>query len=284
MKFCALFPDSLSKCEYGDYCSFAHSQEEIMIDLLDQMEKDDDFYMFHFKTIWCPSTDQKHKKSRGDCVFAHNWQDFRRKPNQFAYTQEKCFSWRTEQFVHNIGDGCVNEFLCHRSHGWKEQEYHPNNYRTNPCRAQKDCKKAHCPYFHNLGEKRCAPPHGFRVSPINRQINSKSEDNFYLPHFIQSNSTLLLPYKQSIYHPSTGAFMNAMSILCHPFYLIHASMGFSSMPTHKKSSSKLKKTKSFQAGLNMTSSAFKPKEPNSQIFSSPFSTSVFAPIPQTFNN
>jgi len=42
------------------------------------MEKDADFYMYHFKTAWCPYPENYHQqpKERADCVYAHNWQDF----------------------------------------------------------------------------------------------------------------------------------------------------------------------------------------------------------------
>jgi len=39
------------------------------------LEKDSDFYMFHFKTVWCPYPESYHKlpKEWADCVYAHNW-------------------------------------------------------------------------------------------------------------------------------------------------------------------------------------------------------------------
>lgn len=48
-------------CEYGDFCAFAHSDEEISIDLIDRLDKDFDFYMFHFKTVWCPYNEGTHE-------------------------------------------------------------------------------------------------------------------------------------------------------------------------------------------------------------------------------
>jgi hypothetical protein len=62
-------------------CAFAHSPEELSIDLLERYKHDTDFYLFHFKTVWCPKSDQKHDREK--CVYAHNWQDFRRKPHIF---------------------------------------------------------------------------------------------------------------------------------------------------------------------------------------------------------
>ena len=32
------------------------------VDLLEKMERDSDFYMFHFKTVWCPQSDTSHDR------------------------------------------------------------------------------------------------------------------------------------------------------------------------------------------------------------------------------
>jgi len=129
VKFCSTYPNDTESCEYGQFCSFAHHTDEITIDMIDDMDRDDDFYMFHFKTVWCPYTEKKH--ARDECVYAHNWQDFRRKPQKFPYSQEQCPQWHSRTFIQVYGDGCQNEFLCPFSHGWKEQEYHPKNYKLN---------------------------------------------------------------------------------------------------------------------------------------------------------
>jgi len=45
----------MENCEYGEICAFSHSEDEITIDLLHKIEpKDSDFYIFYFKTAWCP--------------------------------------------------------------------------------------------------------------------------------------------------------------------------------------------------------------------------------------
>lgn len=45
---------------------------------------------------------------------------------------------------------------CTHCHGWKEQEYHPANYRIKKCSNNISCKKKEreCAYFHNDQEKR----------------------------------------------------------------------------------------------------------------------------------
>jgi len=72
-KFCSCFTKQNSICEYGEYCSFAHSEAEISVDLIEKFEKDTDFYMFHYKTVWCPYTEGDESHERSTCVYAHNW-------------------------------------------------------------------------------------------------------------------------------------------------------------------------------------------------------------------
>ena len=59
-KFCQSYPDKIYSCDYGDMCAFAHHENELSVDVLEKMEKDSDFYMFHFKTVWCPFSDKEH--------------------------------------------------------------------------------------------------------------------------------------------------------------------------------------------------------------------------------
>lgn len=59
-KFCSSFPDRVESCDYGEMCAFAHAEDELSVDLLHKMEHDNDFYMFHFKTVWCPFSDKEH--------------------------------------------------------------------------------------------------------------------------------------------------------------------------------------------------------------------------------
>lgn len=63
----------------GDFCSFAHHEFDIKAELIHNLEFDQDFYLFYYKTIWCPFNYINH--DRAICVYAHNWQDFRRKPS-----------------------------------------------------------------------------------------------------------------------------------------------------------------------------------------------------------
>lgn len=86
-KFCQYFPHKIAACKYGDLCAFAHNEDELSVPKLHLMEQDTDFYLFHFKTVWCPfsHTDDK-THPRESCVYAHNWQDFRRKVHIYNYS------------------------------------------------------------------------------------------------------------------------------------------------------------------------------------------------------
>ena len=52
--FCIKFPKLLHECDYGEFCSFAHSMRDLKSRIVHFMSKDADFYMFYFKTEWCP--------------------------------------------------------------------------------------------------------------------------------------------------------------------------------------------------------------------------------------
>mmetsp|Transcript_7054 Transcript_7054/g.5303 ORF Transcript_7054/g.5303 Transcript_7054/m.5303 type:complete len:101 (+) Transcript_7054:1394-1696(+) len=99
----------LAECEYGEYCSFAHSMQDIKSRIIHFMQKDPDFYMFYFKTEWCPFN-KEHNKAQ--CDYAHNWQDFRRKPHLFDYGKDQCPNWETKNFISTYADGCKLEYRC----------------------------------------------------------------------------------------------------------------------------------------------------------------------------
>lgn len=134
------------------------------------MKKDADFYMFYFKTEWCPFN-KDHNKAQ--CVYAHNWQDFRRKPNIFSYDCKNiCSNWKPGTFIAKYHEGCSNQASCQSCHGWKEQEYHPLFYKTKPCQEEQahisvnvstsnfqphppKCSRGiECPYYHSAADKR----------------------------------------------------------------------------------------------------------------------------------
>lgn len=150
-KFCSHFPNNVEKCEYGDFCSFAHCEDEIRTELIHNYEFDEDFYMFHYKTEFCPFNLTEHDKAL--CVYAHNLQDYRRNPSYYTYEPIPCFNWKLKDYIYNYDLGCENGLNCNMCHGWKELQYHPNAYKTSKCLETK-CRKGECPNFHSEKEKR----------------------------------------------------------------------------------------------------------------------------------
>eukprot|EP00826_Nyctotherus_ovalis_P064341 TRINITY_DN9435_c0_g2_i3.p1 TRINITY_DN9435_c0_g2~~TRINITY_DN9435_c0_g2_i3.p1 ORF type:complete len:538 (-),score=72.96 TRINITY_DN9435_c0_g2_i3:279-1892(-) len=137
-------------CEYGSYCGFAHAQPELKIELLHEMDRDYGFYMWKFKTEWCPFT---HEHNKSICVYAHNWQDYRRSP--LLYSSRPCPNWSYKRYVTNYENACVDGFLCKWSHGWKESQFHPSLYKTALCPEPEKCHKGlDCPYYHSAADMR----------------------------------------------------------------------------------------------------------------------------------
>ena len=149
-------------CEYGEYCSFAHSIEDIKLRLVHYLlphQADFDFYIFYFKTEWCPFNNEHNK---AQCVYAHNFQDFRRKPNLFRYETELCEDWQSGTFITCYEEGSKRLEKCPYSHGWKEQQFHPLVYKTQQCDELKCFKGFECPFYHqskgdrrNISDKEC---------------------------------------------------------------------------------------------------------------------------------
>lgn len=138
-------------CEYGDYCCFAHSEPELKVELLHEMVKDINFYVWKFKTEWCPFI---HQHNKSICVYAHNWQDFKRNP--MNYSAQPCPNWKYDKYVTVYEEGCINGFGCGFSHGWKEALFHPSVYKTTPCPEMTKCHKGpDCPYYHSMSDIRC---------------------------------------------------------------------------------------------------------------------------------
>lgn len=152
-KFCSFFPKNIELCDYGRYCCFAHSENEIVVELLHNYIFDDDFFMFLYKTVWCPFSFFQHDKNL--CVYAHNFLDFRRKPINNKYINAPCAEWNENNKIISYNDGCSKGTLCDKCHGWYEYEFHPLNYKTKECEKKNECSsKANCPFYHDNSDKR----------------------------------------------------------------------------------------------------------------------------------
>ncbi|CAK92377.1 unnamed protein product (macronuclear) [Paramecium tetraurelia] len=172
-KFCSYYPNNILQCDYGKFCSFAHSEGDIAIELIHNLEYDDDFFIFYYKTVWCPFNLTQHDKSL--CVYAHNWQDFRRKPQGYNYIPQSCPNWNTNEYITEYSYGCPDAFNCTKCHGWKELEYHPILFRTKQC-VNSNCNKQDCSFYHHQQERRYIEQSSqsriFRIVPRNRIIQN----------------------------------------------------------------------------------------------------------------
>jgi len=155
-RFCAMFP-KVQDCPRGHYCAFAHSRDEIATKLLppyEEWEKSDEFYMYKFKTLWCPYGVQ-HDWHR--CDYAHTYQDCRRIPS-LGYGSEPCPFWDKNMALSDYEKRCPTGYRCQYSHGSKEQLYHPSYYKTMPCTdwtVSGTCpRKKQCAFFHSSEEQR----------------------------------------------------------------------------------------------------------------------------------
>jgi hypothetical protein len=157
-KMCHEYPDHLEECEYGSFCSFAHSEAELAIELIHEYEKDQKFYMYSFKTQSCPFN---HEHNKSICAYAHNWQDYRRKIDMSypQYSPKMCPNWDTIKFINKYSEGCPRGFNCPYSHGWKEHLFHPYSYKTTSCQDIGVCHQgSDCPYYHGEFDHRYPGP------------------------------------------------------------------------------------------------------------------------------
>merc|ERR1719352_1248616 len=135
-RFCASYPN-ISSCRRGDSCAFAHTRDEIRTSLLAEDEElqrpialTNDFFMYKFKTLWCPIGVQHDWQT---CVYAHNYQDARRHPG-IGYGPRPCPYWKRKETTLEYSQRCPLGVRCAFSHGAKEQLYHPSYFKTSHAR------------------------------------------------------------------------------------------------------------------------------------------------------
>lgn len=175
-----------NKCIKDDFvpecllnCSFLNNP-------LNQLYQRDDhylFYMFFYKTSWCPHKRDSHD-SKG-CIYAHHMRDFRRPPDYFSYEPGDC-----ETFQSGIGwDLCPRGLKCPKSHTSVERLYHPDKYKRVPCDNKRCNKLEICAFFHAVREKNMA----IRIVKGHR----KSRSNGKLPNINKLNEEFLAFQKEA---------------------------------------------------------------------------------------
>lgn len=120
----------LDGCEFGDVCPYAHGERELKIRPLHLLPIDRNFMFFEFKSQFCPFSWQRHNGF--SCVYAHNWQDFKR-PYFYGQLPELCPDWKENEHIENYEDNCPRGFGCVYCHGWKELNFHPAKYKSERC-------------------------------------------------------------------------------------------------------------------------------------------------------
>jgi hypothetical protein len=155
-RFCCHYPD-IDQCKRGKKCAFAHSRAEFRGSLLPAEEEhegehSDEFYMYRYKTLWCPIGIPHHWKN---CVYGHNHLDIRRSPD-IGYGPRQCPHWYNCNDKTPYADRCPNGVRCPYTHGAKEQLYHPAYFKTAVCwdvMSEGGCPRSHFCAFHHTKEE-----------------------------------------------------------------------------------------------------------------------------------
>ncbi|CAD8185561.1 unnamed protein product [Paramecium pentaurelia] len=144
-----LFCPQPEKCCFGMYCPYAHFEKDIKCELIHLYQHDQDYFMFHYKTIACPYTLFNHNLViynliRSTCDYYHNENDKRRKVQDVNYQPQQCPNWIQNK-------SCSNE--CSFCHSIFELYFHPYMYKTFECNQQ-NCIRDKCPGYHDEKEFR----------------------------------------------------------------------------------------------------------------------------------
>lgn len=158
-------------CKYDEFCALAHSFLELKIPLLNFFVIDRDFLLFHFKTEFCPFNLFEHDKFL--CVYAHNYQDYRRKWSQ-DLEPKMCQDWDPNTRVEIYEQACPKGFHCQFCHGWKELDYHKSMLKKVPCKKLGACERKHlCSYYHSNADRYFdIESDHFSVVPCNRVFDA----------------------------------------------------------------------------------------------------------------
>jgi hypothetical protein len=148
-RYCKDFIEK-GRCKYDAYCAMAHSDMELKITPLHLLPVDKNFLLFRFKSEFCPFSKISHDRFK--CVYAHNWQDYKR-PYSSSIQPSLCKNWDKNKEILEYEQGCERAFHCNFSHGWKEVEYHYLNFKRQPCKMGSECDRREiCSFLHGNEE------------------------------------------------------------------------------------------------------------------------------------
>jgi len=192
-RFCAYYPN-VEQCRRKEFCSFAHSREEIRAPLLSVKEEakrdlSNQFFTERFKIHWCPIGVQHDWQT---CVYAHNYQDARRDPS-IGYGPRPCPYWEKKDRAPSYESRCPNGFRCPYAHGAKEQLYHPGYFKTVVCwdynQGSKGCPRGNlCAFYHKkkLQRKTLEDATDYN-NPLSDENMSKLQLHFRAPPFFSGD-------------------------------------------------------------------------------------------------
>ena len=153
---------------------------ENLDDLFQKMESFT-FYMYKYKSSWCPQRDNSHDSK--NCLYAHHMRDFRRPPGIFDYMPDDC-----EHTSKNVNiTHCPKGLLCNRAHTAIEKLYHPDSYKRKNCEKFKCAKKEICAFNHTAAEKNHAAKmcKKFRKEAGRHRVKVKNMNQVYMDHYLR---------------------------------------------------------------------------------------------------
>jgi len=167
-KYCKDFIEKCV-CKYEEFCAMAHSDLELKIVPLHLLPVDKNFLLFLFKSEFCPFSKINHDRFK--CVYAHNWQDFKR-PYKETLKAIVCKSWDKSKEILEYEQGCERGFECSLCHGWKELEYHLINFKKTACKMLKACdRKEICSFTHGEEEVESQKGHDEFFYPVEKNMD-----------------------------------------------------------------------------------------------------------------
>lgn len=182
-KYCKYLLE-INRCKYGKYCAYAHNDQDIRIELLHTMARNDDFFLFKYKTEFCPFQMEHNLRK---CIYGHSWEDYRRNILKYPYSKTLC-KHHVEIPLGRL-EWCPDGLNCGMSHSRFESDFHPQNYKKFPCHIP-ECDGQMCPFLHRDESTRFRViDHNkdFYMFPYNRILPSTFIDKESFFHAKSSN-------------------------------------------------------------------------------------------------
>jgi len=179
MRYCKYLLE-ITRCKAGKYCADAHNDQDIRIELLHTFAKNDDFFIFKFKTEFCPFQMEHNVRK---CVYGHSWEDFRRPILKHPYSNSLC-KHHPEIPFGKLEYRCREGLKCPLSHNLFERDFHPQSYKKYACQFP-ECDASVCPFLHRDESPR------FRVIDQNKDFYIYPYNRILPTTFVEKESFFL---------------------------------------------------------------------------------------------